>query len=209
MAKRVTLSSLLLTLALLVLHSFAAPARAQEYRIRNGDTLRVEVIEDASLNRSVLVSPDGRITVPLAGSVTAAGRTVEQVQADLIAKMAPNFAAPPTVFVSLAQVGQAAAGVAAGPITPPVVNIYLLGEIGAPGKLGVGPGTTILQALAQAKGFTRFAATRRIQLRRVVDGVEKVYRLNYDAIVAGKSPNGNVVVMEGDVFIVPQRRLFE
>jgi polysaccharide export outer membrane protein len=68
----------------------------------------------------------------------------------------------------------------------------------------------VLQLFAQAKGFTRFAATKRIQLHRPQPGgTTRIYPLNYDAIISGRSPNGNVVVTEGDVFVVPARRLFE
>ena len=52
------------------------PAEAQGYSIRPGDRLRIEVLEDDSLNRSVLVAPDGRISVPLVGTVVAGGRTL-------------------------------------------------------------------------------------------------------------------------------------
>ena len=83
-----------LRLALLALAGYLAFAPAAEaqstYRIRAGDVLRVEVIEDPTLNRSVLVSPDGRIAVPLAGTVQAGGRTIEQVQAALTTRLAPT-----------------------------------------------------------------------------------------------------------------------
>ena len=47
----------------------AAPALAQDgYLIRAGDILQIEVLEDPSLNRQALVAPDGRITMPLAGT---------------------------------------------------------------------------------------------------------------------------------------------
>ena len=53
---------------LALLASFATQAMAQDgYRLRSGDTLRVEVLEDPTLNRAVLVAPDGRIALPLAG----------------------------------------------------------------------------------------------------------------------------------------------
>jgi polysaccharide export outer membrane protein len=59
-------------------------------------------------------------------------------------------------------------------------------------------------------GFTRFAATKRVQLRRTdANGAETIYPLNYDAIEAGTSPNGAAVLVDGDVIMVPQRRLFE
>ena len=56
----------------------------------------------------------------------------------------------------------------------------------------------------------QFAATKRIQLRRVdASGTEKVYLINYKAIEDGSSRNGATVLQEGDVILVPQRRLFE
>lgn len=196
---------------LIGLFALVSPALAQQaYSIRPGDVLRIEVLEDATLNRSVLVSPDGRINLPLAGSVQAAGNSIEAVQNALTAQLAPNFASAPSVFVSIEQLAER---VLAGPsvaAAAPVINIYVLGEVGNPGKLEVSPGTTVLQLFAQVGGFAPFAATARIQLRRVdASGTEQIYALNYDAIEAGTSPNGRTTLLEGDVIVVPQRRLFE
>ena len=74
------LAGLLLLPALLAAPAFAEGA----YKVKAGDVLRIEVLEDATLNRSSLIPPDGRITIPLAGSIAAAGRSVEEIQADLI-----------------------------------------------------------------------------------------------------------------------------
>ena len=66
----------------LLLAAMAAPVAAQDggYLIRAGDTLKIEVLEDPGLNRSVLVSPDGRINLPLMGTVRVSGKTIEAVQ---------------------------------------------------------------------------------------------------------------------------------
>lgn len=195
-----------LVAALMTLAAVAASAQ-DAYRIRAGDTLRIEVIEDSSLNRNVLVSPDGRIAVPLAGSLVAAGRSIEAVQSDLASLLAPNFAAAPTVFVGVQGLAEAPE---LGPLDPITIDVYVLGEVGNPGRLAVEPGTTVLQLFALTGGFTNFAAKKRIQLRRVDEtGTEKLYRLDYKAIEEGRSPNGLVVLGEGDVILVPQRRLFE
>lgn len=200
-------------LALPLLAALAGAAEAQEYRIRPGDVLRVEVLEDPSLNRSVLVPPDGRITLPLAGSVTAGGNTVEGIQSALAAQLAPNFATAPNVFVSIERIVQAPIEVPAAPVAPPpppTVEVHVLGEVASPGSLELDPGTTLLEALAEMGGFTPFAATKRIQLRRVDDaGVERIYEIDYEAIAAGRSPNGRTTLLEGDVILVPERRLFE
>lgn len=187
------------------------PAAAQDsYRIRPGDVLQIEVIEDPGLNRAALVSPDGRITMPLVGALRASGRTVEEVQADLIARLAPNFAAPPNVFVGIQEIFVPPER-PQGPVLPPARDdIYALGEVERPGRLEIVPGSTLLQAFAEMGGFSRFAATHRIQLRRVdASGQETVYTIDYDAILDGRSSAGLTTVQEGDVIVVPTRTLFE
>lgn len=197
------LRRLFLATATLAMTLWASLSWAQSnYQVRPGDVLRIEVIEDPELNRSVLVAPDGRITMPLAGGVVAAGRTLEQIQSTLVGQLAPNFAAPPTVFVGLGSLAQERE---AEEIVPEVIQIFAVGETANKGKIPLEPGTTFLQAVAQLGGFTNFAATKRIQLRRG----DQIYTINYEAILAGTSPNGSVVMQEDDIIIAPQRRLFE
>jgi polysaccharide export outer membrane protein len=203
------LLSLLATLGALLL---PAAAWAQgEYRINRGDVLRIEVIEDDSLNRTVLVAPSGQITVPLAGPVTVAGQSLSAVQAALRQQLAPNFNEPPTVFVSLERPFEPRLEFPGEAPAAATVSIFVLGEIGSAGRLELEPGTTLLQALAQAGGPTPFAATKRLQLRRrdPRTGGERIYTINYDAILEGRSPNGGTVMAEGDVIVAPTRRLFE
>ena len=197
---------LLGALAALVL---AGAAAAQgSYRINPGDVLQVEVLEDPSLNRSTLVLPDGSVAFPLAGTVPAAGRSIDQFRAALTDALAPNFAAEPTVFVSVARLA-----------TPPLdeelseegtVDVYALGEFNNPGRFQIEPGTSLLQFLAASGGLTRFAATKRIQLRRRdATGRETVYRFNYRAVERGGRIIGHLTLQPGDVIVAPERRLFE
>lgn len=199
---------LLATLSVILI---AGTALAQtEYRIRPGDTLTIEVLEDASLNRSVVVLPDGRFNFPFAGSLRAQGRTVLQVQSDITAGIASNYAAPPTVFVSaqpLERVPVQSSGVAVAR----TISIYFVGEIGSPGLREVPPGTTFLQAISQSGGFTPFAATKRVQLRRTdrATGQQKVTSFNYKAVADGALLSRDPLLQDGDIILVPERRLFE
>ncbi len=190
----------------------AAPVAAQDggYLIRPGDVLKVEVLEDPGLNRSVLVSPDGRINLPLTGTVKVSGKTIETVQAELSGRLSANFAAPPNVYASIESVvvrapGGTGGGTAAG------VDVYVIGEGAKSGKISVAPGTTVLQFFAEMGGFSKFAATKRIQLRRTDPrtNADTNYLINYDAIEAGTSRMGATVLRKGDVIVVPQRKLFE
>jgi polysaccharide export outer membrane protein len=80
-----------------------------------------------------------------------------------------------------------------------------MGEAATPGKLELKRGTTLLQAFAQMGGFSPFAATKRVQLRRG----GQITTLSYDAIERGTSTAGSTVLQDGDVIVVPQRKLFE
>lgn len=183
------------------------PAQAQSYQVRPGDTLRIEVLEDPSLNRSVLVAPDGQISVPTAGSLRASGQSVEALQRTLTDRLAGNFASTPNVFVSLERISEPRIGVAEAAA---MISVYVMGEANSAGRLEMAPGTNVLQGFALMGGFTNFAATKRIQLRRVDPrtGQEKIYLLNYKAIEAG-GRGGLTTLLDGDTIVVPQRRLFE
>jgi len=181
---------------------------AQGYRVQPGDVLQVEVVEDAELSRSVLVDPSGRINFPFVGSIRAAGQTFNAIEATLTRELTPNFATTPSVFVALLQRAPVDPAVAA---EPDVISVYMLGEVQRPGRVEMEPGTTLLQAFAEMGGFSNFAATKRVQLRRVdpKTGVETVIPLNYDAIAQGQTTNALLKLQDGDVILVPTRRLFE
>lgn len=193
----------------------AHPLAAQDagYVLRPGDVLQVEVIEDPSLNRSTLVLPNGSITFPQAGTLRAGGQTPDQVRAALTQALAPGFASPPTVYVSVASVGAPVAAVGGGVATAPAtMNVYVMGEISAPGQKKVEPDTNLLQFLAQAGALSKFAADKRIELHRKdpKSGADKVWLFNLKQVGGGADRiSGMTQLSDGDVIVVPQRKLFE
>lgn len=191
-----------LLFALFAMLIAAAPGFAQQYTLQVGDVVAVEVLEDSSLNRSALVLPDGNITFPFAGTIQAAGRTIGQVQNALTAALAPNFATRPTVFVTLNQLSNT---------NFDTITVYVIGQVSSPGQKELEEGITFLQALSSVGGFTPFAATKRIQLRRTdpSSGEEAIFRFNLRAAGDGARISGNTQLRDGDVILVPERRLFE
>ncbi|MEM9709446.1 MAG: polysaccharide biosynthesis/export family protein [Pseudomonadota bacterium] len=185
----------------------AAVANAQgAFTVSAGDTLQIEVLEDSSLNRSVLVLPDGTITFPFAGTVPVTGRTVSQVEQTLESAISPNFATTPNVFVTVQTVQARPVGVATR-----TIDVYFLGEVNEPGAQEVPSGTTFLQALAVGGGLTPFAADRRVQLRRINPrtGAAQLVEINYRALSRGGDLSRDLVLADGDVILVPSRGLFE
>lgn len=199
---RIALSVLLTLVATL---SFAQ----SDYRIRTGDVLTIEVLEDPALNRSVQVLPDGKISFPRAGTLRVRGRSVDQVTAAITAAIESDFASAPNVFVSVAPAE--VERVISEPAPPPTITIYFLGEVNTPGEKEMEPGVTFLQALSQAGGLTRFAADKRIQLRRTnaTTKEQKVTKINYRALSRGAGLRRDITLQDGDVILVPERRLFE
>ena len=193
--------NLLLATLLALLAAPVAYAQSAGYRIQPGDQLAITVLEDETLNRNTLVLPDGRISVPLAGSIQASGRSVDAVESAIADRLASNFAVRPSVFVSVTAVS------ASGETFP----IFVIGQVDAPGRVDVETGTTLLQAIALAGGLDRFAATKRIQLRRTDSstGQERLYIFNFRAVERGGAIQSMITMREGDVIVVPERRLFE
>lgn len=186
-------------------------AQAQtDYRINPGDTLNVEVLEDGSLNRSVVVLPDGRFSFPFAGTVQAAGRTIRQVEIALIAALGPNFASDPNVFVSVIPRQNLEEPPAEIIEEEETIDIFFIGELASPGQRTIPEGITLLQAISLTGGFTRFAAIKRIQLRRPnpKTGQQQIFQFDFKAISNGAQLN-DMELKDGDVIIVPERRLFE
>lgn len=196
----------ILTLIITVVLTTTMAFGQDRYLVQPGDTLQIEVLEDASLNRTVLVTPDGRFAFPFAGSLRASGRTIAQIRRNVIAAIQDSFASEPTVFVSVASLRPEEEEE-----EPDTINVYVLGEVNTPGLREVTPHTTFLQALSQAGGFTSFAATKRVQLRRTNPrtGQQSLTTINYRDLADGAGLSQSIVLYEGDVILVPERRLFE
>jgi polysaccharide export outer membrane protein len=201
-----TMFKAILRLAIAAIFAFAAvlPAAAA-YRIKAGDTLKMQVLEDSSLNSDLLVLPDGSVTVPSVGTIRAAGDSIETLRNLIAQRLTPNFATKPTVYLSVGSLAPVRLGVARGAM----IDVYAMGEVAKPGMVEVKRGTTLLQALAASGGPTPYAATKRIQLRRSFkNGQSQILHFDYKALMSGDAVP-TIVLQPGDVIMVPTRRLFE
>jgi polysaccharide export outer membrane protein len=153
-----------------------------DYRLVPGDKLRIEVYKDPQLSQSVQVRPDGRITLPLANDVMAAGHTPAELR-EAIVKSLNSYISNPTVTVIVVE------------SVPPV--IYVMGEVNNAGPQPLTGSLDVLQALAAAGGFKDFANTKNIKIRR---GSE-ILRFNYKEALAGRA--APLYLKPGDTIIVP------
>src|SRR5262249_2140490 len=147
--------------------------QAQAQTLQPGDAISISVFQDPKLDRQVLIGPSGMISFPLAGHIRAAGLTPAALESVLKERLKGRFTEEPDVTVSL--VG----------IKPPLEEdlkprIYITGEVLRPGFYVIRTKLDIMQAIAEAGGFSPFAATRRIQVRRKINGADSIFVFNYN-----------------------------
>jgi len=157
-----------------------------EYRLAQGDKLRIEVYKDAQLSQSVQIRPDGKITLPLVGDIQADGRTPIQLR-DLIATQLKTYMNNPVVTVIVVE-------------TKPAVA-YVIGEVNHPGAVQLQDDQiTVLQALGLAGGLKDFADSKNIKILRKGGKPGNATSFNYKEAVRGSAP---VYLHAGDTVVVP------
>jgi len=158
------------------------------YVIGPQDVVDINVWKEPELTRSVPVRPDGKISMPLLNDVQAAGLTPMQLTAQISTAL-KKFISDPQVTVVVTQINSQ--------------RIYILGEVTRPGAFPLVPGMTVLQALSSGGGFTMFANVKKIYLLRTVNGKQEKYPFNYNAVIHGKTTEGNIPLNSGDTIVVP------
>ena len=188
-----------LVLAVTILIGLCWHAAAQS--LQPGDTLAISVYQDPKLDRQVVVGPTGMISFPLAGQLKAEGMTPPDLEKALKSRLKGKYAGTLDITVSLLATGKVD--------EEQKPRVYITGEVNKPGPYLLRPGTSVVQAIAMAGGLGQFAARKRIQVRRKVNGVESTFVFDYAAFEAGKDGSGNVDLSVGDVIIVPEKGFFE
>jgi polysaccharide export outer membrane protein len=146
------------------------------------------VWKDPNLSTDAIVRPDGTITVPLVGEVTASGHTAVELQRQLEARLS-TFAKDAVVTVSLAEVNS--------------YHFTVAGNVEHPGMFTPRYFVTVSEAIALAGGPTRYAETTDMVIVRVSGARSLRVPIDYDAILSGKAPEQDVVVLAGDSLRVP------
>lgn len=150
------------------------------------DVLEIDVFQVDDLDRTVQVDSSGQITVPLVGSVAAAGKSVRALEAELESSYGAKYLQSPdiTVFVK-ESAGQ---------------KVTVDGEVARAGLYPVTAGSSLLQVLAQAGGFRPVADATQVYLFRDYGNQRLVTNVNVSDIRAGKGTDPRV--FGGDTVVV-------
>jgi len=152
--------------------TYAANPAIPEYRLGPEDVIEVFVWKQPDLTTTVVIRPDGRISLPLTNELEASGKTAVQLQKEITEKLR-EYVTQPIVNVIVKQVNS--------------LKISVLGEVRKPDVYRIKNQVTVLDAIAMAGGFTDLARPNRvIVIRNAPSGPQRI-KVNVKQVVADGS----------------------
>jgi polysaccharide export outer membrane protein len=155
------------------------------YRIGPEDVLQVSVWKNMDISRSVVVRPDGKISLPLVNDVQAAGLTPLELR-DVLTKKLADYMPTPEVSIIVSDIKS--------------FKVTVIGEVPRPGRYELKGWTTVLDVLALAGGFTQFASRSSIVILQPDGKSVKRIPFNFNKVASGQE---NFYLRNGDIVLVP------
>jgi polysaccharide export outer membrane protein len=162
-----------------------APA---DYRIGGLDVLEVTVFGVPELTKMVQVSSSGWISLPLIGPVTASGKSVAELEAEIADRLGATYLQSPQVGIFVKEATSQ--------------RVTVGGAVRQPGIFPIAGRMTLLQMIALAQGLDPIADPRTIIVFRNVGGQRMAARFDLSAISTGKADDP--VIRAGDIVMVDQ-----
>jgi polysaccharide export outer membrane protein len=171
----------------------AAAPQQTRYQLRNGDALDLTFIYVPEFNQSVIIQPDGYVTLKGVGEVRAGGLTLPELKKTVEAKYT-------------------------GILKDPVVSIEIKdfekpfflaqGEVQKPGKYELRSDIKLSEAVAVAGGLSQSAKHSQVLLFRRGKGNQvDVKEIDLKRVLSGKDLEKDVRIQAGDMIVVPKSRI--
>ena len=196
----------------LILPTQPSAINRSNYILGVGDHVAITVIGFEEFDGSRVILPDGSITLPLIGSVRAAGHTIDSLAADLTVKLS-QFLIEPVLSVGLTTLRPVIVTVAGEVYRPGPIQLSSLTNTGT--RLDTNSRRTsttnlpiLSAALLAAGGIKREADIRRITVQRTLPGGRnETINVNlWDTIVSSNAPDDEIILRAGDAVFVPRAK---
>ncbi len=172
------------------------------YTLGSGDRVKVDVFDVPEYSGEFAVLVDGTLNLPVIGTVSVRGRTLQQASA-AISSLYSRYVKRPLVTLSL--------------LSPRPINIAVAGEVNRPGTYTVTPGQggaagaqggqfpTVTQVITLAGGITQSAevGSVRIERRTTPRSAPAVYTVNLRDLVRTGNIAQDVLLRDGDTIFIP------
>jgi polysaccharide export outer membrane protein len=163
------------------------------YTLNAGDVLDIQYRYTPEFNQTVIVQPDGFISLQIGGDVKVVGRDLVQVRNLILAQVKTRLESPEiTVILKEFQ-------------RPFVV---VAGEVAQPGRLEMREKMTAVQAVMMAGGFKDSAKSSQILVFRKLNAdTAEVRSLNFKTLTRTTDLENDLTLQPGDMILVPRNRL--
>lgn len=188
MKKRIALS-LIFFVILFSPKLFSQEKFTTDYKIGAKDLLEISVFGLDELNKTVRVSQDGKITLPLLGEIKVEGLTKTEVENKVSQLLEAKYLQNPQVTIFIRE------------YQSKIVSV--MGAVGKPGPYELLGRQTLLQLIAKAGGLTPDAGDIIIVVRQLQDGTSQSLRISIDDLFLKGDPELNIPLQPDDVVNIP------
>lgn len=183
---------IIFTVVFLLLFSFYLSSQEKystDYRVGPKDLLEISVFGLDELNKTVRVTEDGKITLPLLGEVEVEGLTKAELEVKLKQLLEEKWLHNPqvTIFIQEHQ----------------SKRVSVLGAVGSPGPYELLGRQTLLQIISQAGGLTQEAGNEIIVMRQLPDGTSTSLKISIDDLILKGDATLNIPLQPDDTVIIP------
>jgi protein involved in polysaccharide export with SLBB domain len=147
-------------------------------KLQSGDKIHVTVYNEPTLSGEYQIDPSGFVSLPLAGTIKAAGLTQKELEQQLESKFSTGYLKDPKITVGVSE------------FRP----IYIVGEVEKPGAYPYTGGLTALSAIAIAGGATYRANQSKIEIQHPGETEMHEYDMSEP-----------IPILPGDIIKVPRR----
>lgn len=189
------LSTMVLVL-ILGFSCFAASTDNLDYRVGEGDVLKVMVYDNPDLETTTRISGNGTILFPLIGEVMIEGYTVSEVAQDLSKKLAQGYIVDPQVSVFVQEFRSQ--------------KTIIIGEVKVPGLYELSGPSSLMELISKAGGLTIDAGDL-VTIKRKDPAhpeIDKIISVSLKSLLERRENASNLMILDGDSVFVPRAGVF-
>jgi len=161
------------------------PGPKTAVRLSPGDTIKVAYADETVPDQTQKIRRDGKVSLPLIGEVTAAGKRVIDFQDELVSRYEGKLENN-EVLVTLEN------GTA---------TVTVSGFANKPGPIAFDRPKTVYQAIMEAGGVSDYGSASNVHLTRIINGEQRTETINLRPTIHGK-PTKPKYVQDGDVIYI-------
>lgn len=160
-----------------------------EFKIGAKDLLEISVFGLEELNRTVRVSEEGKISLPLLGEIQVEGLTKTELEKKLSQLLEEKYLQNPHVTVFIKEYQSK--------------RVFMLGAVGKPGPYELLGRQTLLHLISQAGGLTNDAGDEIIIIRKLQDSTNTSFRIPIDDLILEGDTELNIPLEPDDIVNIP------